>query len=160
MLHLTIVAVGKIKERYLQDGIREYSKRLSGYLKLNIIEVNDESCPENPSGAEAEKARRLEGEKILKVLKSEDYGVLLDLEGKEMDSLGLAGFLEDKALTGRSRITFIIGGSLGVAEEVRRKIDYRWSLSRLTFPHQLVRLVLLEQIYRAVKINKGEPYHK
>lgn len=160
MLQIKIIAVGKIREKYLREGIKEYTKRLSGYVRLEIVELSDEPCPEKPFPAEEEKVRQKEGERILKAVNPGDYIVLLDLGGKEMNSVELARFLEDKALQGKSGITFIIGGSLGVSEEVKKRADFKWSFSRLTFPHQLIRLILLEQIYRALKINRGEPYHK
>lgn len=160
MLQIKIVAVGKIKEKYLQEGIKEYTKRLGSYIRLDIIEVNDEPCPEKASQAEEDMIRLKEGEKILKVLPDREFVILLDIQGQDYSSTALAGMLEQKALSGQSNITFLIGGSLGVSEEVRKRADTKWSLSRLTFPHQLIRLVLLEQIYRACKITRGEPYHK
>lgn len=160
MLQIKILAVGRIKEHYLKEGIREYTKRLGGYIRLEMVEVEDEACPEKASGAEEQRIRQKEGERLLKGVSAQDYVILLDLEGKEISSPGLAGFLEERALSGQSNIVFIIGGSLGIAEEVRSRANFRWSFSKLTFPHQLIRLVLLEQIYRACKINKNEPYHK
>ncbi|WP_427846196.1 23S rRNA (pseudouridine(1915)-N(3))-methyltransferase RlmH [Desulfitobacterium metallireducens] len=154
------IAVGKVKEKYLQDGIKEYTKRLSSYLRLDIIEVADEPCPEKLSAAEEDRVREKEGERILKVLNPQDYVVLLDLKGKELTSPELANFIDELALHGRSNIAWVIGGSLGVADEVRERADFRWSFSKLTFPHQLMRMMLLEQVYRAMKISKGEPYHK
>ncbi|ADY57579.1 Ribosomal RNA large subunit methyltransferase H [Syntrophobotulus glycolicus DSM 8271] len=160
MLQVKITAVGKIREKYLQDGIKEYLKRLGGYLKIQIEELGDEPCPEKSLQAEEEKIKRKEGDKILKTLTAQDYVVLLDLDGSQLDSAGLAEFLEDKALQGQSRICFVIGGSLGVSDEVRARADFRWSFSKLTFPHQLMRMLLLEQLYRACRISRGEPYHK
>lgn len=160
MIGIKIVAVGRLREKYLSEGIKEYLKRLRGYANVEIAEVGDEACPERLSAAEEEKVKQKEGQKILKALSPQDYTVLLDIKGKELDSPGLADFLEERALFGQSSISFIIGGSLGVSEEVRERADFRWSFSSLTFPHQLIRLMLLEQIYRAFKINKGEPYHK
>ena len=160
MLQIRIIAVGKVREKYLQEGIREYAKRLSSYVRLEILEVPDEPCPERLFRAEEEKVKRREGERILKVLSLQDYVIVLDLKGKEMDSPAFARFLDDQALTGRSTITFVIGGSLGVSDEVKKRADFKWSFSKLTFPHQLIRLMLLEQIYRACKISRGEPYHK
>ena len=160
MLQIRIVAVGKIKEKYLQEGLKEYAKRLANYIRLDITEVNDEPCPEKASVSEADIIRVKEGEKVLKNVSERDLVVLLDIQGKELSSVGLAELLDKNALSGQSNITFIIGGSLGVSEDVRQRADIKWSLSRLTFPHQLIRLVLLEQIYRACKISRGEPYHK
>lgn len=160
MLQIKILAVGKIKENYLKDGIKEYAKRLGAYAKLDILEVDDEPCPDKASPAEEKKIRQKEGERLLKVLSKQDYVILLDRQGKELSSPELAVFLEKKALAGQSSLVFIIGGSLGADEDVQKRADYRWSFSKLTFPHQLIRLVLVEQIYRAFKINKNEPYHK
>jgi 23S rRNA (pseudouridine1915-N3)-methyltransferase len=160
MLQIKILAVGKIKEKYLQAGIEEYRKRLGAYVRLEIREVQDEPCPEKASAAEGDKIRQKEGVRLLNALTAQDYVVLLDIGGRNISSPELAGLLAERALTGRSSIVFVLGGSLGVAPEVRQRADFRWSFSRLTFPHQLIRLVLLEQIYRACKINKNEPYHK
>lgn len=160
MLQIKILAVGKLKETYLKDGIKEYVKRLGAYAKLDILEVDDEPCPEKASAAEEKKVRQKEGERLLKALSKHDYVILLDLKGKELSSPELAVLLEERALAGQSSIVFIIGGSLGTDEEVQNRADFRWSFSKLTFPHQLIRLVLVEQIYRACKINKNEPYHK
>lgn len=160
MLQIKIIVVGRVREKYLQDGIKEYTKRLNGYARLDIIAVDDEPCPEKASAADEEKIKQKEADKLLKQISSQDYVVLLDLQGEELTSPGLADLLEERALAGQSRIAFVIGGSLGTAEEVGKRADFRWSFSKLTFPHQLIRLVLLEQIYRACKINKGEPYHK
>lgn len=160
MLRIKIIAVGKIREKFLTEGIKEYSKRLSTYLRLDIKEIVDEPCPEGLSLAEEEKVKNKEGERILKSINSQEHVILLDLQGKEFTSPGLAQHLDELALKGRSNITFIIGGSLGVSEEIRQRADLRWSFSKLTFPHPLIRLMLLEQIYRAQKISKCEPYHK
>lgn len=160
MLQAKVVTVGKVKEKYLQEGIKEYSKRLSSYLRLDMIEVGDEPCPEKLSPAEEDQVRAKEGERILKALSPQDYVILLDLKGKELTSPGIADFMDDLALHGRSNIAWVIGGSLGVSDGVRERADFRWSFSKLTFPHQLMRVMLLEQVYRAMKISKGEPYHK
>jgi 23S rRNA (pseudouridine1915-N3)-methyltransferase len=160
MLQIKILAVGKIKETYLRDGIKEYVKRLGAYAKLDILEVDDEPCLDKASPAEENRVRQKEGERLLKALSKQDYVILLDLKGKELSSPELARLLEERALAGQSSIVFIIGGSLGTDEEVQNRADFRWSFSKLTFPHQLIRLVLVEQIYRACKINKREPYHK
>lgn len=160
MLQIKIIAVGKIKEQYLQAGIKEYAKRLKSYVRLNIIEVDDEPCPEKASLAEEERIKQREAERILKAVSERDFMILLDINGKELSSTGLADLFEERALLGQSNITLVIGGSLGVSEDVRTRADLKWSFSKLTFPHQLIRLFLLEQVYRACKINKGEPYHK
>jgi len=160
MLKIKIIAAGKIKEKYLKEGIREYEKRLGGYIKLEITEIEDEPCPEKSSEAEEEKIKQKEGERILRNVSVQDFAFLLDLKGKELSSPDLADMLDERALCGQSSLVFIIGGSLGVSEEVRMRANFIWSFSKLTFPHQLIRMILLEQIYRACKISKGEPYHK
>ncbi|MGE4271811.1 MAG: 23S rRNA (pseudouridine(1915)-N(3))-methyltransferase RlmH [Desulfitobacterium sp.] len=160
MLQIKVVAVGKVREKYLLEGVKEYVKRLSAYVRLEIVEIADEPCPERLSTADEERVKGKEGERILKGIGPQEHVILLDLKGKEFSSPGLSEYLDHLALTGQSNITFLIGGSLGVSEEVRQRADYRWSFSQLTFPHPLMRLILLEQIYRAMKISKGEPYHK
>lgn len=160
MLQAKVVAVGRVKEKYMQDGIKEYTKRLSAYLRLDILEVVDEPCPEKLSATEEDRVRAKEGERILRALSPQDYVVLLDLKGKELTSPELANFIDDLALHGRSNLAWVIGGSLGVDDAVRERANFRWSFSKLTFPHQLMRVMLLEQVYRAMKISKGEPYHK
>ncbi|WP_434510928.1 23S rRNA (pseudouridine(1915)-N(3))-methyltransferase RlmH [Desulfitobacterium sp. AusDCA] len=160
MLQAKIVAVGKVKEKFLREGIQEYTKRLSVYLRLEIIEVMDEPCPEKLSESDEEHVREKEGARILRAISPQEFVILLDLRGKELSSPELASFIDDLALHGRSQITWVIGGSLGVADAVRERADFRWSFSKLTFPHLLMRVMLLEQIYRAFKISKGEPYHK
>ncbi|NMA69552.1 MAG: 23S rRNA (pseudouridine(1915)-N(3))-methyltransferase RlmH [Desulfitobacterium sp.] len=160
MLRIKIIAVGKIREKFLLEGIREYRKRLNTYVRLDIQELIDEPCPERISLAEEEKVKNKEGERILKSINSQDYVILLDLQGKSFTSPGLAQHLDELALAGRSNITFIIGGSLGVSQEIQQRANLRLSFSKLTFPHTLMRLILLEQLYRAMKISRGEPYHK
>lgn len=160
MLQIKLIGVGKIREKYLQEGIREFVKRLTPYIKLEIVEVEDEPCPERLSEADEERLKGREGERILKGISPQEYVVLLDLNGKTMDSPKFSRFLDDLALNGRSNLAFVIGGSLGVSSAVRERADFRWSFSDLTFPHPLMRLVLLEQIYRAIRISRGEPYHK
>lgn len=160
MQQITIIGTGKIREKYIQEGIKEYLKRLGNYVRLRIIETEDEPCPDKASDAEKDRIRQKEGERLLKKIPQRDYVILLDLDGKELSSEELAVLLEEKALSGQNSITFVIGGSLGVSEAIRQKADFRWSFSKLTFTHQLIRLILLEQIYRACKINKGEVYHK
>ncbi len=160
MLQVKVLVVGRIKENYLKEGIKEYSKRLSAYIKLEIIEVEDEPCPERLSAAEEAKVRQKEGERLLRLVTKQDYVILLEIKGKELSSPDLARLLEERALLGQSAIVFVVGGSLGVDQAVAKRADFKWSFSKLTFPHQLIRLILLEQIYRACKINKNEPYHK
>ncbi len=155
-----MIAVGKIREKFLFDGIKEYTKRLSTYIRLDMLEIADEPCPERLSLADEDRVKEKEGERILKAVGAQDYVILLDLKGKEFSSTDLSEHIDQLALKGQSSIVFIIGGSLGVSEKVRQRADYRWSFSQLTFPHPLIRLMLLEQIYRAMRISKGEPYHK
>jgi 23S rRNA (pseudouridine1915-N3)-methyltransferase len=160
MLQIKIIALGKIKENFLKEAIKEYTKRLGAYIKLAIHEVDDEPCPEKASPLEEEKMKQKEGEKLLKIISPQDYVILLDLKGEEISSPALAEIFEELALAGQSNLVFIIGGSLGTSRAVETRANFRWSFSKLTFPHQLIRVLLLEQIYRACKINKGEPYHK
>lgn len=159
-MNIQIVAVGKLKERYLVQGIAEYAKRLGAYAKLKIVEVPDEKAPETMSAAEEENVRRREGERILAALREDAYVVALAIDGEMWASEQLAAKLADLATYGRSQVAFVVGGSLGLSPEVIRRADMRLSFGRMTLPHQLMRLVLVEQIYRAFKINRGEPYHK
>jgi 23S rRNA (pseudouridine1915-N3)-methyltransferase len=157
---IKIVSVGKLKEKYLIQGINEYLKRLQPYAKVGILEVPDEKAPENLSDAEIEIVKNKEGERILKNLSPDTYVIALAIEGKMLSSEDLAAAFEDLMLQGKSDLTMVIGGSNGLSDEVLRRADFKWSFSKLTFPHQLMRLILVEQIYRAFKIIKGEPYHK
>lgn len=159
-MKITIIAVGKLKEKYLKQGIEEYSKRLSSYAKLEIIEVADEKAPENLSKAEMVAVKEKEGERILTHISPDAYVITLEIGGKMLDSPGLAKKIDELAIYGKSHLVFIIGGSLGLGNNVLKRSNYALSFSKLTFPHQLMRLMLLEQIYRAFKINRGEPYHK
>lgn len=159
-MNITIVCVGKLKEKYWKDGIAEYEKRLSRYTKLNIIELPDEKTPDTMSEAEEIEVRNKEGIKILKTIKDNWFVILLDLQGKNLSSVELSQFIAKKEVAGVSHIAFVIGGSLGVSEDVRKRSDFRWSFSNLTFPHQMIRVMLLEQIYRSMRIQRNEPYHK
>lgn len=159
-MNITIVSVGKIREKFIQDGIKEYSKRLSRYCKLNHIEVNDEKAPEKLSEADMEIVKNKEGERILSKINSNSYVIALAIDGKSLSSEMLAKEINGFALSGNSDITFVIGGSLGLSNEVLKRSNYKLSFSKMTFPHQLMKLILTEQIYRAFKIIKGEPYHK
>lgn len=159
-MNITIISVGKIKEKYLNDGIKEFSKRLSKYCKLKLIEVNDERAPENLSEAEMEIVKKKEGERILSKLNDSSYIITLCIDGKSLSSEEFSKQLDSLALSGNSNITFIIGGSLGLSQEVINKSHFKLSFSKMTFPHQLMKLILLEQIYRAFRISRGEPYHK
>ena len=157
---IKIIAVGKIKEDYYEKAAAEYLKRLSAYTKVNIIQVADEKCGEGISEKEALIVRRKEAERILKNIRESDYVITLEIKGKETDSEGFAKLLEGLNINGHSDITFVIGGSIGLAQEVSQRAGYRLSFSKMTFPHMLMRVILLEQIYRAYKIIKKEPYHK
>jgi len=159
-MNITIITVGKLKENYLKEAVSEYSKRLSKYCKLEIIEVPDEKAPETMSQAEEESVKQKEGQAILKHIKNDTYVVALAIDGKMLSSEGFSDFINDLGIRGKSNIAFIIGGSLGLSYEVLRRADYKLSFSPMTFPHQLMRVILLEQIYRGYRIMKGEPYHK
>ncbi|MCC8097841.1 MAG: 23S rRNA (pseudouridine(1915)-N(3))-methyltransferase RlmH [Eubacterium sp.] len=158
-MKITILCVGKIKESFYREAIKEYSKRLSRYANLEIIEVPDEKAPEGLSEAEALKIKEKEGEKLLSKLK-DSLLVPLVIEGKKLDSREFSDFIKEKALRGTSHITFVIGGSLGLSDTIIKKGDFLLSFSKMTFPHQLMRVILLEQIYRAYRIINNEPYHK
>ena len=149
---IRVICVGKIKEDYLKDAIIEYKKRISKYTKLEIIELPDKDY-------DVKKTLKEESESILRLLNKNDYNILLDIDGDEIDSIMLADKIK-RVFINKSNITFIIGGSYGVLDDVRNYVDYRLSFSKLTFPHQLFRVILLEQIYRAFKINNNEEYHK
>lgn len=159
-MNITIVSVGKLKEKYLKQGIDEYKKRLNAYAKVSIIEVADEKAPETMSEAEMEEVKRKEGERILSHIASDAFVITLEIEGKMLGSEQLAKKLDELATYGKSKVVFVIGGSLGISLDVQKKSDLALSFSKMTFPHQLMRLVLLEQVYRSFRINRGEPYHK
>ncbi len=159
-MKITIVAVGKIKEAYWKDAIAEYSKRLRAYCDLNIIEVPDEKTPEQASKAAEDGIREKEGERVLKHLRDDMYVVTLEITGEMLASEKLAQKIERLGIQGKSSIAFIIGGSIGLGKNVLRRSDCGLSFSRMTFPHQLMRVILLEQVYRSFKIQRGEPYHK
>lgn len=159
-MNINIVVVGKIKERFMQDGINEYIKRLKPYCSINIVEVPDEKAPESLNENERLDVIRKEGIKIMDKIKKGSYIISLCIEGTQMSSEKFAEYIESLTINGHSDITFIIGGSLGLSYQVKSMSDLKLSFSKMTFPHQLMRLVLVEQIYRAFKIIKGEPYHK
>lgn len=159
-MRITCITVGKIKEKYFTMAIEEYAKRLSRYCKLEIIELADEKTPDNASELMEEQIKQKEGERILKSIKDDAYVIALAIEGKQLDSVELSEKIAKLGVDGSSHITFIIGGSLGLSKEVLARADYKLSFSKMTFPHQLMRVVLLEQIYRAYRIMNGEPYHK
>ena len=159
-MKITVLCVGKIKEKYFTDAIAEYAKRIGRYHKLEIVEVADEKTPDGASAALAEQIKAREGERLLKNMKDGAYVVALAIEGKELSSVELSQKLDKLAAYGDSHVVFVIGGSLGLSSQVLSRADYRLSFSKMTFPHQLMRVVLLEQIYRCCKITAGEPYHK
>jgi 23S rRNA (pseudouridine1915-N3)-methyltransferase len=159
-MNISIISVGKIKEKYFKNAISEYSKRLSRYCKLSFIEVPDEKAPESLSEIEMENIKDKEGQGILKNIKEGTYVIALDIKGKMMTSEELATKLGTLGIQGKSSIAFIIGGSLGLSKNVLNRADFKLSFSLMTFPHQLMKVVLLEQVYRGFRINRGEPYHK
>lgn len=159
-MRITILCVGKIKEKFFADAVAEYTKRLSRYSRLEIIELADEKTPDGASAAEEQQIKRREGERILKNIKEGAYIIALAIEGRMLSSAEMADKLQKLNVNGDSHIVFIIGGSLGLADEVLKRADYLLSFSKMTFPHQLMRVVLLEQIYRSCRIIHGEPYHK
>ncbi|NLL81067.1 MAG: 23S rRNA (pseudouridine(1915)-N(3))-methyltransferase RlmH [Tissierellia bacterium] len=159
-MNIRIIAVGKIKEKYIQEGIKEYSKRLSNYCSLEIIEVDDEKAPENSSAKERQAIKEKEGDRILSKIPQNSFIISLEIQGREISSEELSKRIENLMIEGNSDITFIIGGSLGLSDTVSGKSNFKLSFSKMTFPHQLMRMILLEQIYRAYKIMRNEPYHK
>lgn len=159
-MNITIITVGKLKERYFREAVEEYSTRLSKYCKLDVVEVPDEKAPENLSHAQELNIIQKEGQGILKHIKEDAYVIALAIQGKQLSSEGLAEFINNLGIKGKSNIAFVIGGSLGLSDEVLKRADYQLSFSKMTFPHQLMRVVLLEQVYRGFRIIKGEPYHK
>ena len=159
-MKITIISVGKLKEKYLQAGIEEFSKRLSRYCKLSIVEVADEKCPETLSESEKMIIKNKEGKKILSKIKEGSYIISLEIDGKMLSSEALSSLIERITTSGSSHISFIIGGSLGLSDEIKKRSSFSLSFSKMTFPHQMMRLILLEQIYRAFRIIKNEPYHK
>ncbi len=159
-MKFTVISVGKVKEKFYRDALNEYIKRLGAYGGTNMIEVKDEACPEHYSEAEKKAVLDTEGRRILEKIPENAYVIVLEIEGKKYSSEDFAKTLEELALKGNSHFCFIIGGSLGLSKDVLAGADLRLSFSDMTFPHQLMRVILLEQIYRAMKIGKGEPYHK
>ena len=159
-MNITIISVGKLKEKYLKDAIAEYSKRLTRYCKLDIIELQDEKTPDNASEKEEELIKEKEGRAILSKIKENAFVVAMDLKGKQLTSEEFATFIENQGIVGNSNIVFIIGGSLGISQEVIKRANEKICFSKMTFPHQLFRVMLLEQIYRGFRIIKNEPYHK
>lgn len=159
-MNISIISVGKLKEKYLKMGIEEYTKRLGSYAKIDLVEVTDEKAPENLSDADMEIVKKKEGERILAKIGADTYVIALAIEGKMKSSEQLAEDLQSLMTYGRSKIAFVIGGSLGLHEDVMKRSDEELSFSKMTLPHQLMKLVLIEQVYRAFRIIKNEPYHK
>ena len=159
-MKITILCVGKVKEKFYREGIEEFVKRLSRYCKLEIIEVADEKTDENASETEIRLVKEKEGEKLLKNIKDDAYVITLCIDGKQLDSEELSEKIEKLGVQGTSHICFIIGGSLGLSNDVLKRADMKLSFSKMTFPHQLMRVILLEQIYRSFRIMNNEPYHK
>ena len=160
MQSIRVVAVGKIKEPYLRQGLAEYSKRLSGMCRLQIVELPDEKLPERLAPAERTRVKELEGWRLLQALPEGEYVIALDMAGQQFSSEQFADKLAQLALYGQSSLSFVIGASCGLSADVLRRADLRLSCGLMTYPHQLMRLILLEQIYRAYKIIRNEPYHK
>lgn len=159
-MKVTILTVGKIKEKFYRQAIEEFEKRLSRYCKMEIIEVTDEKTPERASEAEEVQIKEKEGQRLLKHMKEDAWVCALAIEGHMLDSVALSEKIEQMGINGTSHLVFVIGGSLGLSEEVLKRADYKLSFSKMTFPHQLMRVILLEQIYRSYRIMQGEPYHK
>ncbi|WYK00877.1 ribosomal RNA large subunit methyltransferase H [Enterococcus sp. 7F3_DIV0205] len=160
LLKIKIITVGKLKEKYLVQGINEYLKRLQSYAKVEIIEVSDEKAPENLSEAEMLQVKGKEGERILAKISDQDHVFVLAINGKQFSSEDFSKEIEQLGIHGKSQLAFVIGGSLGLSDEVLKRSQQQMSFGKLTYPHQLMRLVLVEQIYRGFRIMRGEPYHK
>lgn len=159
-MRISLITVGKIKEKYLEDAIAEYRKRLSRYCKLDIIQLTDEKTPDKASEALETQIKDKEGERILTNIKDGAFVIALSIDGRMLSSEELSAYIENLGVSGTSHIQFVIGGSLGLSENVLKRADYKLSFSKMTFPHQLMRVILLEQIYRSYRIMSGEPYHK
>lgn len=159
-MKITILCVGKIKEKFYRDAIAEYEKRLSRYCKLEIIEVPDEKTPDGASEVVEQQIKEKEAERMEKYLRDGAFICALAIDGKQLDSVELSEKIERLGTSGTSHIIFLIGGSIGMSEKLLKKADMKLSFSKMTFPHQLMRVILLEQVYRAYRIMNGEPYHK
>lgn len=159
-MKITILCVGKVKEKFFSDAISEYAKRLSRYCNLSIVEVQDEKTKEQSTDNEIQIVKQKEGERLERYIKDDTYVICLAIEGKQLDSVELSETIEKLGIEGKSHICFVIGGSLGLSDDILKRADYKLSFSKMTFPHQLMRVILLEQIYRAYRIMNNEPYHK
>ena len=159
-MEIRILTVGKIKEKYLNDGIAEYAKRLGRYCKLTFCQVADEKTPDKASDALNQQIKEVEGERLMKHIREHDYVIALAIDGKMLDSVELSKLVERLGVEGKSSIAFVIGGSLGLSDKVLKRADYKLSFSKMTFPHQLMQMILLEQVYRGYRIMNNEPYHK
>ena len=159
-MEIKILSVGKIKEKYLTAGIAEYAKRLSRYCKLTFCQVADEKTPDKASEALNLQIKEIEGERLMKHIREQDYVIALAIAGQMLDSVELSRKIDSLGISGNSSIAFVIGGSLGLSVKILKRADYKLSFSRMTFPHQLMQMILLEQIYRAYRIINHEPYHK
>ena len=158
-MKITIACVGKIKEKYLTAGIDEFTKRLTPFCKLETVAINEEKMPENPSPAEKEQVLEKETQRLLAIIPENSYVILLDVIGKQLSSPELASKIDALALSGNSHITFVIGGAFGYTDALRKRADFALSFSKMTFTHQMIRLLLIEQIYRAYKISNNQKYH-
>ena len=158
-MKITIACVGKIKEKYLTAGIDEFTKRLTPFCKLETVAINEEKMPDNPSPAEKEQVLEKETQRLLAIIPENSYVILLDVIGKQLSSPELANKIDALALNGNSHITFVIGGAFGYTDALRKRADFALSFSKMTFTHQMIRLLLIEQIYRAFKISSGQKYH-
>ena len=159
-MNIQIICIGKLKEKYWTDAVAEYMKRLSGYATVKIVELKEARLPDKAGPAEEEKVKAEEGREILKSIKDGTYVVTLEIHGKQLSSDELASKIEGLGIEGKSDVAFVIGGSLGLSEEVSKRADFKLSFSKMTFPHQMMRVVLLEQVYRSFKIMRHEAYHK
>ena len=159
-MNIRIIAVGKLKEKYWRDAVEEYAKRLGAYCSLEVVEIKESPLRANPSAADGEAVKAAEGEDILRHISKSDYVITLEIKGKSLTSEQMAEKIAGLTLEGKSSIAFVIGGSLGLSPEVSKRADYKLSFSAMTFPHQMMRVILLEQIYRSFKINRNETYHK
>ena len=159
-MKITILCVGKCKEKFMQQAVAEYEKRLGRYVKMQIIEVPDEKTPDKASDALNEQIKNTEAERLMKHIREQDYVIALAIDGKMLDSVELSEKIGRLGVEGKSSVAFVIGGSLGLGNEVLKRADYKLSFSRMTFPHQMMQMILLEQIYRGYRILNHEPYHK